>query len=109
MIRKEIGDKKGEASDYGYLGTVFKSVGQYNKAEEYLQKALVIRKEIGDKQGEAADYGNLGTVFRSVGQYTKAEEYLQKAVVVMMAPLGPDQSERSKFSLDQSESRISPM
>ena len=29
--------------------------------------------------------------------------------VVMMAPLGTNQSERSKFSLDQSESRISPM
>ena len=82
MIRKEIGDKEGEATDYGNLGTVFKSVGQYTKAEEYLQKALVIRKEIGDKKGEAADYGNLGTVFKSVGQYTKAEEHLQKALVI---------------------------
>ena len=31
------------------------------------------------------------------------------ALVVMMATLGPDQSERSKFGLDQSESRIWPM
>ena len=61
---------------------MFLSVGQYTKAEEYLQKALVIRKEIGDKQGEASDYGNLGTVFQSVGQYTKAEEYLQKALTI---------------------------
>ena len=60
---KEIGDKEGEAADYGNLGTVFHSVGEYTKAEEYFQKALVILKEIGDKQGEAADYGNLGTVF----------------------------------------------
>ena len=57
---------------------MFKSVGQYTKAEEYLQKALVISKEIGDKHGEASNYGILGTVFESVGQYTKAEEYLQK-------------------------------
>ena len=82
VIRKEIGDKGGEASAYGNLGTVFQSVGQYTKAEEYLQKALVIRKEIGDKGGEASDYGNLGTVFQSVGQYTKAEEYLQQALVI---------------------------
>ena len=82
MIRKEIGDKKGEATDYGNLGTVFLSVGQYTKAEEYLQKALVIRKEIGDKKEEATDYGNLGTFFFSVGQYTKAEEYLQKTLVI---------------------------
>ena len=38
---------------------LFKSVGQYTKAEEYLQKALVIKKEIGDKEGEASAYGNL--------------------------------------------------
>ena len=82
MIRKEIGDKEGEASAYGNLGSVFQSVGQYTKAEEYLQKALVIRKEIGDKKGEASAYGNLGTVFQSIGQYTKAEEYLQKALVI---------------------------
>ena len=63
LIRKEIGDKEGEAADYKTLGTVFRSVGQYTDAEEYLQKALVIEKEIGDKQGEASTYGNLGTVF----------------------------------------------
>ena len=79
MISKEIGDKGGEASAYGNLGTVFKSVGQYTKAEEYLQKALVIKKEIGDKEGEASAYGNLGTVFQSVGQHAKAEEYHQIA------------------------------
>ena len=46
---------------------------------------------------------------------TSVERILTKAKgglslpVVMMAPIGPNQSERSKFGLDQSESRISPM
>ena len=96
MIKKEIGDKNGEASAYGNLGTVFKSVGQYTKAEEYLQKALVIRKEIGDKQGEASAYGHLGTVFKSVGQYTKAEEYLQKALV-FRKEIGDKKGEASAY------------
>ena len=61
---------------------MFLSVGQYDKAKEYLQKALVIRTEIGDREGEAADYGNLGTVFKSLGQYDRAKEYLQKALVI---------------------------
>ena len=68
MIRKEIGDKQGEASSYGNLGTVFQSLGEYVKAEEYQQKALVITKEIGDKTNEASCYGNLGTVFKSLGE-----------------------------------------
>ena len=57
-------------------------MGQYDKAEEYLQKGFVIRTEIGDREGEATDYANLGTVFKSLGQYDKAEEYLQKALVI---------------------------
>ena len=82
VIRTEIGDRVGEAADYGNLGTVFHSLGQYDKAKEYLQKALVITTEIGDRGGEASCYGNLGTVFKSLGQYDKAKEYLQKALVI---------------------------
>ena len=51
-IRTEIGDRKGEATDYGNLGTVFQSLGQHDKAKEYFQKALVIRTVIGDREGE---------------------------------------------------------
>ena len=82
MISKEIGDKHGETSAYGSLGTVFQYVGQYTKAEKYLKKALMISKEIGDKHGEAYAYGNLGTVFKFVGQYANAEEYVHKALVI---------------------------
>ena len=61
---------------------MFQSLGQYDKAKEYLQEALAIRTEIGDRRGEASCYGNLGTVFQSLGQYDKAKEYLQKALVI---------------------------
>ena len=58
---------------YGNLGSVFQSLGQYDKAKEYLEKALAIKIQIGDKEGEASSYGNLGSVFQSLGQYDKAE------------------------------------
>ena len=70
------------SSCYGILGTVFESLGQYDKAKEYLQKALVITTEVGDRKGEAADYENLGFVFKSFGQYDRAKEHLQKALVI---------------------------
>ena len=41
----EIGDREGEASSYGNLGTVFQSVGEYHKTKEYLDKALAIKKK----------------------------------------------------------------
>ena len=58
------------------------SLGEYAKAEEYLQKALQIQREIGDKNGEATCYANLGNVFQSLGEYVKAEKYLQKALKI---------------------------
>ena len=41
---------------------MFQSVGEYDKAKEYLEKALAIRIQIGDLNGEARSYGDLGTV-----------------------------------------------
>ena len=57
-IRKEIGDRKGEAADYGNLGSLFHSLCEYEKAKECTEKALAIRKEISDRKGQADDYRN---------------------------------------------------
>jgi len=43
----ETGESRGEATGYANLGTVFKYLGEYDKANEHLQKALAIRKELG--------------------------------------------------------------
>ena len=61
---------------------MFQSLGEHDKAKEYLEKALAINEEIGDKRGEASSYGNLGTVFQSVGEYDKAKEHLEKALTI---------------------------
>ncbi|XP_073232255.1 uncharacterized protein [Porites lutea] len=81
-INTEIGDKPGEAVCYGTLGAVLPFLGEYAKAEKYLQKALTINTETGNKPGEATCYGNLGNVFHSVREYAKAEKYLQKALTI---------------------------
>ena len=82
MIRIEIGDKSGEASDYGSLGTVFHSFGQYTKSEEYLQKALTISEEIGDKSGVGASYLNLGKLCREFHLSAKSQEFGNKALEI---------------------------
>ena len=61
---------------------MFSSIGDYVKAEEYQEKALLISKEIGSRDGEALAYGNLGSVFLSLGEYAQAEDCLQKAVTL---------------------------
>ena len=59
---------------------MFISLGQYDKAKEYLEKALYIKIENGHKEGEATSYGNLESVFQSLGQYDKAKNILRKAL-----------------------------
>ncbi|XP_078354232.1 tetratricopeptide repeat protein 28-like [Oculina patagonica] len=82
MIKKEIGDKNGEAWCYVNLGNVLISLGEYEKAKEYLEVALVIEKEIGDRQGIALCYGNIGNVFQRVGEYLRASEYYETAAAI---------------------------
>ncbi|XP_066016089.1 tetratricopeptide repeat protein 28-like [Pocillopora verrucosa] len=64
------------------LQALEQSLGQYDKAREYHEKALAIKIEIGDRDGEATSYGNLGTLFQSLGQYDKAREYQEKALAI---------------------------
>ncbi|XP_078364453.1 tetratricopeptide repeat protein 28-like [Oculina patagonica] len=78
----EIGDRAGEATSYGNLGTVFKSLGEYVKAKEYLEKALAITMEIGNRAEEARNCSILGMVYLGLRKYRQSKEYLKKALTI---------------------------
>ena len=67
----EIGDRDGEATSYGNLGTFSQSLGHHDKALEYQEKVLTIKIEIGNRDGEAKCYENIGTLFQCLGQYRR--------------------------------------
>ena len=75
---------------------MFQSLGQYDKAKEYLEKVLAITIQIGNKEEEGNSYGNLGTVFHSLGQYDKAKEYLEKALAIRIQ-IGDKMGEASSY------------
>ena len=58
---------------------MFQSLGQYDKAKEYLEKALAIGKQIGYREGEAGDYVNLASLYKSGGEFVTAEGYMSIA------------------------------
>jgi len=60
---------------YNNLGNVYKSLGQYNKAKKYLEKALIISKKMfGEEHADvASSYNNLGDFYQNLGQYTEAK------------------------------------
>ncbi|XP_015779223.1 PREDICTED: tetratricopeptide repeat protein 28-like [Acropora digitifera] len=84
-IAIEIGDRNGERTAYGNLGTaygnlgvVYLSLADYQKAIDYLEKHFKIAIETGDRGGEGTAYGNLGTAYQLLGDYEKAIEYYEK-------------------------------
>ncbi|CAH3034462.1 unnamed protein product, partial [Pocillopora meandrina] len=81
-VMKMTRNRQKEATSYANMGVLFRSLGKYDKAQEYLEKALAIQIEIGDRYGETAVYGSLGIVFQSLGKYDKARQYLEKALAI---------------------------
>ena len=77
-IKKEIGDRSGEATCYVRLGTVYQSVAEYEKTREHFEKALLIKKEIGDRRGEATCYGNLETCINHLQNMRRLENISRK-------------------------------
>ena len=81
-IKRQTGEKIGEASACASFGIMLYKLGKNLKAKEYAERALAIATEIGDRGGEASCNENLGALLQSLGQYSKAKEYLQKALVI---------------------------
>ncbi len=61
-----------------YLGSCYRSLGQYEKAIAYHRQCLDISKKIEDWQGVATSLCGLGICYKSLGQYEKAISYHQK-------------------------------
>lgn len=65
-------------SNGGYLGALYRDIGEYKKAEEiFLNVKSAMHKILGVKsQRYAAVCWNLGTLYHKMGQYKKSEAYL---------------------------------
>ena len=46
-IRREIGDRVGEAITVQNMGHMYTDMGQYDQAQEFFKRALIIARELG--------------------------------------------------------------
>ena len=79
----ETGDRKGEGAINRKIGDIFNSLGEYQMAKEYYEKALAIRTETGE--GKEQEYLNLGIVYGQLRKYRRAKKYLEKVVRISIA------------------------
>ncbi|MBF0566466.1 MAG: tetratricopeptide repeat protein [Nitrospirae bacterium] len=71
-------------------GEGLRTMGQYNRAIEYYEKALAIDlASFGDKHPNVAIYNNnIGLAWDSLGQYDRAIGYYEKALTIDLAAFG---------------------
>ncbi|PCH66208.1 MAG: hypothetical protein COC01_08665 [Bacteroidetes bacterium] len=67
--------KKGLATAYNNIGTIYNGQGEIEKALEYYLLGMNIQEEIKDKEGVATSYNNIGTFYYNQGKVEKALEY----------------------------------
>ena len=76
-------------------GKVYNSLGEYNQAKEFHEKALMIRKKIfcEDHADVGESYNDLALVCSSLGEYNRAKELLEKALTIREKVFGKDHAD----------------
>ena len=87
------------AASYNNIGVVYRHQGNYNKALEYLNKALDIRvKVLGLEHSKTAiSYRNIGKIYEYQGAYTQALEYQNKALKIFEKILGKEHEQTKEI------------
>jgi tetratricopeptide (TPR) repeat protein len=79
---KKIGDDQGVGMALGYLGRVYRALGQYGKAVEQYEKALDIFRKLNDISNQGTALNNLGVAYGAWGKDTEAEECHRKSLEI---------------------------
>ena len=104
VIKKEIGDRRGEGQACSNLGSLYMSVGIHGKAKECYEQALAIDEETNSLRAQAIDYGHLGSVHKALGDYGKAYELHKKALELKIRT--NENTEEDKESLSKEYSNL---
>lgn len=64
------------------IGEVYRKLGQYRRALDFLERALTTFKLSKDSPRQAVTLNNIGVVYKSQGEYKKALESYQKALAI---------------------------
>ncbi len=85
ILYRQAGDKHSEAVSLGYIGYIYNSLGEKQKALEFFNQALPLYRAVGDRGGEATTLTNIGAVYSSWGEHQKALEFYHQALPLFQA------------------------
>ena len=81
-ISRDIGDRSYIGSLLYNWGFVYASLGQLERANEYLKQGLAVSKEIGERRLEGNHLSSLGNVALKQARYQEAQQYFHDALQI---------------------------
>ncbi len=85
VLRRQIGDRWGEALTLGNIGRVAGDKGDFSVAMARLEEALALWDQIGDPVSAAITHVNLGDAARRTGNFGLARKHARAAIVAARA------------------------
>lgn len=82
VLRRTLGDRRGEAMVLSQLGLTARAVGRTEDAVRYLTDSVAIRREEGDEQGEADDLSVLARLARTRGDLVSARADFTRCIAI---------------------------
>ena len=83
ILYRQAGEKGSEALSLVYIGNIYDSLGEKQKALEFYNQALPLYRAVGDRGGEAITLNNIGLVYDSLGEKQKALEFYNQALPLL--------------------------
>jgi tetratricopeptide (TPR) repeat protein len=82
QLRREMGDRAGEAATLNNMGLVYRATGHPQQALELLEQALPLKREMDDRDGAAATLNNMAEVYQATGQPQRSLELFEQALTI---------------------------
>jgi CHAT domain-containing protein len=82
---RRIGDRRGEALTLVSMGMAYYSLGERQKAVDFLTQALSLHRAAGDREDEATTLYFIGDSYQSLGENQKAIDFYAQALPLARA------------------------
>jgi CHAT domain-containing protein/uncharacterized protein HemY len=77
-------NREGEGNTLNIIGNTYNSLGQYAKAINSFEQALIIKRRLNDPEGQALAFNGLGESHYRLGKYQQAIDFFQKSLAIKM-------------------------
>jgi tetratricopeptide (TPR) repeat protein len=81
-IKREIGDRKGEAASLYQMSIIYQILGDLTQSLALSQQSIEILREIGDRKGEATSLHQLSNIYQILGDLTQSLALSQQSIEI---------------------------